>query len=1289
MGKDDRAERDGKWRRRAAIAIAIFLALLLLFHRPLLFSLGERIGAHFAAKEHLKLEFRLEGNLFTRLIARNVHITATGPSIVESIDADFVRADYSLWRLIRNGWEASVHDAEVRSARVVLNPDKDTIKPPPKPGELYKIFPDRVRISDGTLVIRDQAHDFVLERFDLVLDPASPGEFHMQRLQMIGGQNWSNLSARTSYIGRNLALTDLALGDDRIERVNLDASHANEKNLARLIFAVRAVVGGGKVAGSMKLVEKDAAILEETELEAKGVAASAVDKYVNLPDGILGGQIEELKARLAGNFDRPETWVGGATLRVSNFQSPVVAFDHGLFDIWARDGKAGLNSAEIVLGESHLQLRGGLTLPRDAREFERAQGHFEMASEAFDLARATAAMPLSLTGSAQMSGRIDIQNKKIDSSLNVSAAAVGFRNGTIEKLNATVTASKVVPPVQVTKPWYADLQSKVTFAMSDVRFREYVLDSVQGTLRSDEDRFKVEEVLAKRRQNELILHGDYRLPADVAKAAGQPATVDLALTAPELADYWSSDSPDKASGPLQVNGQLHWADGAGNGQVSIYGSNLRLRNLVFRQVSSQWAIANSVVYVNDFTAALNERDFLGAHGFVDLRPPFRYAGKISTSIADLSTLKPVLEASGNKSELRGAFAMDWEGHGELRTINNTGKLNLSLEQGRYGNLQSLRARVDASYTPEGLDVPIIFLASDRMDFQAVAQAKGETLEISKIQLDQGKAKYASGYVSIPFVWKNLGGSAPIFPPQGKVAVSFQSENIEIRKLFEDFGLQTARSGVMNVKVDAQGTLDQLDGRFALEAHDLRTETVPNLEPANFVLTGQVKENQLNISGKLEQSKIQPVELTASLPFHPAKILSERKLPDDTAVTGKVRLPRSSVNFLRQFIPQAEQLDGDLALDVDVRGTIAQPVLSGSGDITINVARSQNVTLPALRNFKGRLIFANDTLKVEQFGGDLSGGKFTVTGGAKFKRLTQVDIDLQFKANSILVARNDTLTVRTDADIKVAGPFTSATVSGNVEMTNSQFLKNLDLIPIGLPGRPAPQPPSARPQFSFPDPPLRDWKFDVAIKTKEPFLIRGNLANGGAVSDLHLTGTGLHPGLEGTVRLENVEATLPFSRLEIAYGFLYFDPSDSLNPKLDLHGTSVIRDYTIHVYIYGTSLAPEALFTSEPPLPQEEVISLLATGTTREELAGNNNVLAGRAAMLLVQQLYRKVFKKGQGAQNSSVFDRLDVVVGQTDPRTGQQQATARFKVNDQFVLIGDLDVGGGFRGMVKYVIRFR
>ena len=184
-------------------------------------------------------------------------------------------------------------------------------------------------------------------------------------------------------------------------------------------------------------------------------------------------------------------------------------------------------------------------------------------------------------------------------------------------------------------------------------------------------------------------------------------------------------------------------------------------------------------------------------------------------------------------------------------------------------------------------------------------------------------------------------------------------------------------------------------------------------------------------------------------------------------------------------------------------------------------------------------------------------------------------------------------------------------------------------------------------------------------------------------DLKFIGTGLHPGLQGFVRLKDVEATLPFSRLEISYGYLYFDPDDSLNPKIHLHGTSLVRDYTVHVYVYGTSLDPQAIFTSQPPLPQEDIISLLATGTTREELTGNNNVLAGRDSMLSVQQLYRKVFKKGQATQSNSVFDKLQVDLGNVDPKTGQQTATARFKINQHFMLVGDIEVGGDFRGMVK------
>jgi autotransporter translocation and assembly factor TamB len=522
-----------------------------------------------------------------------------------------------------------------------------------------------------------------------------------------------------------------------------------------------------------------------------------------------------------------------------------------------------------------------------------------------------------------------------------------------------------------------------------------------------------------------------------------------------------------------------------------------------------------------------------------------------------------------------------------------------------------------------------------------------------------------------------------------VFATVQSENLDLKKLFSDLGIKAGTSGTLNARLDADGTIEDLSASLKVQMRDLRNDRWPKMEPATFEVNAQAVHDQLTVLGKLQQPRIQPLDLNANMPFNIPKIVRAGKFPDDTPITAKARLPRSSVNFVRQFVPALEQLDGNLGLDVDVRGTIAKPLFNGAGDMTVNVARFTNATLPALTNFSARLTFAQNALTLERFGGDLAGGPFTMNGSVTFPKLTEPTLDLHLKANSVLVARNDTLTARADADIKITGPLGTATVSGNVAMTNSHILKNIDLIPIGLPGRPAPEPPSERPDFSFPDPPLRDWKFDIVIKTKDPVLIRGNLATGGAVADLQLGGTGLHPALEGTVRLENVEATLPFSRLDVSNGFLYFDPSDSMNPRLDLHGTSVIRDYTVRVYVYGTMLSPEAIFTSEPPLPQEEIISLIATGATRQELSGRGNVLAGRAAMLLVQQLYRKIFKKGEPTDSNEFFNRLDLDVGAVNPRTGRQEVTARFKINDQFVLIGDVGVGGDYRGMLKYLIRFR
>jgi autotransporter translocation and assembly factor TamB len=1304
-----RVTRHGIW-RRVMIGLAVCVALLIIFHRPILLAIGRRIVLQYAAKENLKADFRVEGNPFGSVTIRNFHAFAVGPSKYETIDIDYLYLDYSLLGYARHGLPRLFNDVEARSANIVLNPSKAPLRPrlPHPQLKLPRFFPERLRATDLTFIVRNQPYDFVVGHADLDLNPRSPGELRIETLQLPSGDTWLRSSGQTSYTNKNLILRDLNLSDqEQLHLLNVNASQIDANALS---IVLKCTVGGGQISASAELTETKTSLDTKVHVAADKVAAEALNKFVVFPENYLSGEIDRLALEGSGTIDAPRTWNGTLSLQLSRVHRKEINFDHAVVTILAEQGRGILRSADITEETNEFHLRGSMELPGSFADFGRTPTNLEISGSAPDLERLTAGTTVALTGSAQFSGKIDIANATVDATLGVTGNAVGFREGIIDKLSCTLRASKGVARGDTKRFWFADLRTAMEFSLTGVRYRDYVFDSAEGSLNSSDDVLGLDRFNVRTKQNELNIRGRYILPAEVSKFATQPAQLDFALNAADAGDFWVGDSPDRVSGPLQLGGQLQWKQEIANGQMWVSGTNLRMRDLVFRQVSTQCSISNSVIYINDFSASLNDTDFVNATGTLNLRRPHRYSGKISANVANLSTFQPLLRASGNQNDLAGAVRLEWQGSGDAQTFKSSGKLNLALDKGRYGNLQSLRSNVDASYSPEGLDVPIIFFATSNMDFQAIARAKGDTLEIDKIQLNQvasppsraairsganseralspARTKYAYGYVSIPFVWRNLGTNAAIIPSSGKVSATFQSENLDLKRLFDDLGIKAMTSGIANARLDAGGTIADLNARLDVQIRDIRSEYWPKMEPATFELTAQTAQDRLTLSGKLQQTRLQPIEINATMPLDIPKIARARKLPDDTPITAKARVPRTSVNFIRQFVPELEQLDGELGMDVDVSGTIGHPILSGAGDMTINVARFTNATIPAVRGFGARLTFRDNALTLDRFGGDIAGGPFTMSGRVTFPKLIEPTLDLQFRAQSVLVARNDTLTARADADVKITGPFAAATVTGNVAMTNSRFLKNIDLIPIGLPGRPAPQPPSERPDFSLPVPPFRDWKFDVAIKTKDPVLIRGNLATGQTIGDLRLTGTGLHPGLQGVVQMQDVEATLPFSRLEVSRGSLTFTPSDSMNPKIDLQGSSVIRDYTVRVYVYGTLLSPEAIFTSEPPLPQEEIISLIATGATRQELS-SGNVLAGRAAMLLVQQLYRKIVKKGEPTQTNTVFNRLDLDLGTVDPRTGQQQATVRFKIDNHLVLTGDVGVRGDFRGKLKYLIRFR
>ena len=302
--------------RRVIIGLGVCVGLVIIFHRPILLATVRHFAIHYANKENLKMDFRLEGNPFSSLTVRNLHAVPTGPSAIESVDVDSLYVDYSLLGFARHGVSHLLQDVEVRGAQVVLSPAR---APPRKPRPKKKptlpdAFPERIRLADATLIIRESPNDFVVEHADLDLNPRAPGELRIGRLQLPPGDNWSSISGQTSYTNKNFILRDLALSDqEQIRLLNIDGSRIDSKALA---IDLNCIIGGGQLSVSTALHETGSSLNAKVNLTAEKIAAESLNKFLLLPENYFSGEIERLalswhrRDRLAAYVERHDVIAG-------------------------------------------------------------------------------------------------------------------------------------------------------------------------------------------------------------------------------------------------------------------------------------------------------------------------------------------------------------------------------------------------------------------------------------------------------------------------------------------------------------------------------------------------------------------------------------------------------------------------------------------------------------------------------------------------------------------------------------------------------------------------------------------------------------------------------------------------------------------------------------------------------------------------------------------------------------------------------------------------------------------
>lgn len=586
-------------------------------------------------------------------------------------------------------------------------------------------------------------------------------------------------------------------------------------------------------------------------------------------------------------------------------------------------------------------------------------------------------------------------------------------------------------------------------------------------------------------------------------------------------------------------------------------------------------------------------------------------------------------------------------------------------------LDNQRLKLDAAYQDSSLTISRLeHFEKDQQLLEASAQLPFpmdiRSLEEYLLQEEPWKLELQTKNLSVSMINRWLPAASPL-PLEGSAELSF--------KIF--------------------GTPAQ--PQFALET---RWQKIRHLQHSNWPavdlqasITGE--NHQLQLRSKIVAERLSPLSLDGSMPFRPREWVQDAAMLMKENFDAELLLPSSDLAAWQSFFPTFTELSGQARAVCKASGTLAEPQFHGEISLTDCAAKPIEKTIPPWRNGKMLLKFHDRSAQLENLSMELAGGTLQVSGRADFPKNQKPLLDFSLIGKELPVWRSSAIISRANANLSLRGNWDLAKVDGSIGFVDSLLYKDFEIIPYGKPLalRKASELPALDHKvddvaMALPEP-FANWPVNVAIKTQDPFLIRGNLASGQVDLDFRLQGTLGNPQPTGQAKIRDLLATLPLSRLEVPSGQIRFEPKGGLDPVLDLRGVSRVANYDINLYLYGKCSAPRILLTSTPPLPDHEIMTLLATGTTTKGLS-DGSMAQSRALQLLMEE-----FRRGRlplGRKLAPFLERIDDVelaVGQPDPYSGRKRSSVQLPFAQHWSLFGGVDGEGKTRNLLLFQVKFR
>lgn len=321
-----------------------------------------------------------------------------------------------------------------------------------------------------------------------------------------------------------------------------------------------------------------------------------------------------------------------------------------------------------------------------------------------------------------------------------------------------------------------------------------------------------------------------------------------------------------------------------------------------------------------------------------------------------------------------------------------------------------------------------------------------------------------------------------------------------------------------------------------------------------------------------------VEFSGSIQFSGRRTVSLK-------LNGSVDL-----RLLNGYIPDVSTT-GHADMNASFEGTLDRPRIIGRVKLTDVSARSLDFPT-GLSNLKGDLVFDANRLFFENLTGEAGGGQISLAGSVNYSD-KPLRYDISAKTDRLRVRYPEGMSWLVGGSLRLTGTMDGGFLTGKVLIQRVTLNEGLESAGILV----SSASPGGTSGSSF----LRNLQFDIEATSTPDSRMEWPGAHLEADASLRVRGTAEHPILLGHIHVISGELYFHDSKYRVARGDLNFANPFRMDPVISVEASTTIQQYEITLNFSGQASKMSLSYRSDPPLPPNDIITLLAMGQTSSEV----------------------------------------------------------------------------------------